>query len=583
MSVITLGLSGAIGHDPAAALFVDGELVAAAEEERLVRRKHAKNMMPYHAARFCLQYGRINPGQVNVVAIPYAPISLFSPARWHYAIRHWYAPDRALDSLFNGNRRYRRYVRQVRELLEQLHIPWSNIRFVPVQHQLAHASSAYHMSGWKDKTAIYTIDTRGEYATMLLAYGENGRIRKLKEFYDPDSLAGMYAAITDYLGFEILDGEFKVMGMSPFGDPDKYDLSPLVEFTGRKFRVNNKLIGTVGFRRYKAKSRGHYFSQGLVDLLGPRREGNLVDDPYVHYAAAIQKQYENIAAGLLTRYLYPVLQQTGKLVFAGTSAMNIKLNQRLQAMPQVKDMFVHPGCGDSGTAIGAASYAVAATGQEIKPLRHVYLGPRYTKMQCVNACKNHREKPVWEELENAPRKAAELLAKGHLVAWFQGRMEFGPRALGNRSILGHPALPNVNDKLNNQCKFRERWRPFCPSVLDTFVDDFLDAGGLQPRFMTISLPVREKWRETYASVIYKDGSTRPQVVTHDCNPRFYQLLKFFEEMSGHGLVINTALNRPGEALVCSPEDAVEMFIGSDLNYLIMEDILVTKRAEREKW
>lgn len=583
MALITLGLSGAIGHDPAAAIMVDGELVAAAEEERLVRRKHAKGMTPYHAARFCLQQAQIKNSDIDMVAISLAPISLFSPARWHYAWRHWYAPDRAVDSLFNGNRRYRRYVKEVRGLLEQLNIPWRKVKLVPVQHQLAHASSAYHLSGWEEKTAILTIDTRGEYATIMLGYGENGRIHKIKEFYDPDSLAGMYAAITDYLGFEILDGEFKVMGMAPFGDPDKYDLSSLAEFTGKNFKVNNQLISTVGFRRYKAKSRGHFFSPKLVDLLGPRREGNLVDDPYIHYAAAIQKMYEDIAAGLITQYLYPILHETGKMVFAGTSAMNVKLVERINSLPAVKELFVHPGCGDSGTAIGAAAYAEARMGQQIKPLKNVFLGPRYSKMQCVAACRNHRDKPQWEELENAPKKAAELLTEGHLVAWFQGRMEFGNRALGNRSILANPGKAHINDKLNNDVKFRERWRPFCPSLLDSFADDFFEAETGNWFYMTTCLPVKDKWREKYPSVVYKDGTARAQVVTHDGNPRFYQLLKFFEEKTGNGIVINTALNRPGEALICSPEDAVEMFIGSDLVYLIMEDILVTKRAERDTW
>ncbi|MBL4821711.1 MAG: carbamoyltransferase [Gammaproteobacteria bacterium] len=582
MTQVILGLSGAIGHGPAAALFVDGKLVAAAEEERFIRRKHAKGEMPYHAARFCMQYAQINPSEVNIIAIPSASISIFSGARWHYARRHWYAPDRAIDSIFNGNRRYRRHVRRLKVFLEQLHIPWQEIKFVPVEHQLAHASSSYHLSGYSKKTAILTIDSRGEYASMLLAKGENGKIKKLKEFYDPDSLSGMYAAITDYLGFDIPDGEFKVMGMAPFGDPDKYDLSFLADFNGKNFKVNNKLISTVGFRRFKAKSRGHYFSRKLVEILGPRREGALVDDPYIHYAAGIQKLYEDIAAALVTHYLYPVMKESGQLVFAGTSSMNIKLNQRLESLPCVKQFFVHPACGDAGTAIGAAAYAAAKQGQMIQPLKTVFLGPKFTKAQCISACRNHRDKPQWQELENAPEAAADLLVKGKLVAWFQGRMEFGPRALGNRSILGNPGQPEVTDLLNSRVKFRERWRPFCPSLLDTFAADFLDSETM-PKYMCTSVPVKEKWREKFSPVVFHDGTTRPQVVTHDANPRFYQLLKFMEEKTGFGIVINASLNRPAEALVCSPEDAVNMFIGSELEYMIMEDILVTKRDEPEDW
>ncbi|MDD9959145.1 MAG: carbamoyltransferase, partial [Gammaproteobacteria bacterium] len=296
MSIVTLGISGAIGHDPAAALFVDGNLVAAIEEERLIRRKHAKGELPYHAARQCMQIAGLRGSDITHIAIPYAPISLFSKARWHYAYRHWYAPDRSIDSLFNGNRRYRRYLKELRELVERLHISNVETELVPVEHQLAHASSCYHLNESDKKTAIFCVDSKGEYSNVFLGIGHKGKIEKVKEFYNPDSLCGMYAALTDYLGFEILDGEFKVMGIAPFGDPDKYDLSPLAQFDGKNFKVNNKLISTIGLRRYKAKSRGHYFSKRLVEMLGPRRAGNLLEDPYVHYAAAIQKLYEDIAA-----------------------------------------------------------------------------------------------------------------------------------------------------------------------------------------------------------------------------------------------------------------------------------------------
>ena len=267
MATITLGLAGAIGHDPAAALFIDGDLVAAVEEERLLRRKHAKGESPYYSARQCMQIAGVKPSQIDRIAIPYAPISLLNKARWHYAYRHWYAPDRSIDGLLNGNRRYRRYRKDLDKLLERLQIPVSKAQIVPVEHQLAHASSCYHLNESDQKTAIFCNDSKGEYSNVFLGYGENGNITRLKEFYNPDSLCGMYAAMTDYLGFEILDGEFKVMGISPFGDASKYDLSPLAFFNGKQFKVRNKLIGTVGLRRYKAKSKGHYFSQKLLDML----------------------------------------------------------------------------------------------------------------------------------------------------------------------------------------------------------------------------------------------------------------------------------------------------------------------------
>ena len=252
MTKITLGLSGAIGHDPAAALFVDGKLVAAVEEERLLRRKHAKGEAPFLAARQCIQIAGIKASEITHIAIPYAAATLFNKARWHYAYRHWYAPDRSVDSLLNGNRRYRRYLKELHQLLEQLQIQSDRVQIIPVEHQLAHASSCYHLNESDEKTAIFCNDSKGEYSNIFLGYGENGKIVRVKEFYNPDSLCGMYAALTDYLGFETLDGEFKIMGISPFGDPEKYDLSYLAHFNGKKFKVDNTLIGTVGLRRYKA-------------------------------------------------------------------------------------------------------------------------------------------------------------------------------------------------------------------------------------------------------------------------------------------------------------------------------------------
>ena len=582
MSIYTLGLAGAIGHDPAAALFKDEELIAAVEEERILRRKHASGEMPYHAARQCFEIAGIRPSEINRIAIPFAPINLFNKARWHYAYRHWYAPDRSVDSVLNGNRRYRRYLKDLYELLAKLQIDSKKVELVPVEHQLAHASSCYHLNESDEKTAILCLDSKGEYSNIFLGYGENGKIVRIKEFYNPDSLCGMYAALTDYLGFEILDGEFKVMGIAPFGDPDKYDLSELAKFNGKKFKVNNKLIGTVGLRRYKAKSKGHYFSKKLVEMLGPRRVGNLTDDPYVHYAAAIQKLYEDLTIELVEHFLGDVLDASGRLAISGTGSMNIRLNRMLKAHPRVKNLIVHPACSDPGKDIGAAAYVVRKEGKKLQPMKNVFLGPEYTTEQCIEACKLSRERPVWEVLEDPKERAVELLANGEIIAWFQGRMEFGPRSLGNRSILASPDEAEVSEKLNHQVKFREKWRPYSASVLDTVADEFVD-GGCKDKYMCISQDVSEEWREKYPAISHIDGTCRAQIVDAESSPVFHQLLTKFKDKTGHGMLINATLNRPGESLVCSPDDAVAMFLGTDLNYLILGNILVTRREEPESW
>ena len=571
--MIVLGLSGALGHDASAAILVDGKIIAAAEEERFIRDKHAKNKFPYEAAKFCLKQAGINAEDVDIVAFPYAEIPLSSNARWHYAKRHWYAPDRALDAIFNGNRRFRRNRDKSLALMKELGL--TNAKFVPVEHHLAHASSAYHLSGFKEKTAIVGIDGKGEYATTFFGYGENGKIHKIKEFYDPDSLGGMYGAITEFLGFDMLDGEFKVMGMAPYGDASKYDLSRLVTFENGELKVNTQYVNVVGLRRYKEKGKGFYFTQKLIDWLGPKRAGDEIDDPYIHYAASVQALLEDIALKMIDYYLGDIIKETGKIVMAGGVALNVKLNQRIINMPHVKELFVQPASGDNGTSLGAATFAANEAGDTIQKMEHAYLGPAFSSAECIAACEAHPEKPKFTRVENFPQKAAELLAAGNPLAWFQGRMEFGPRSLGCRSILGDPSFPGVADRINAQIKYRERWRPFCPSMLDKVAEDILQTAHPAP-YMTFTFDVNPAWNARIPEVVHEDGTARAQVVTYDTNPRYYELIEYLEKLRGTAVVLNTSLNRRGEPMICSPSDALNMFYGCDLEYLMLEDILVTK-------
>ena len=575
MSTIVLGLSGALNHDPSAALYIDDKLVAAAEEERFIRDKHAKGKMPYESARFCLEFAGVKPEDVDVVAVPFAPISIFSKARWHFAKRYWYAPDRALDAIFNGNRRYGRYRNRVFDLLGQLGIDREKITFEPVEHHLAHASSAYHLSGIEGKVAIMGVDGKGEYATTFFGYGENGQIHKIKEFYDPDSLGGLYGAMTEYLGFEMLDGEYKVMGMAPYGDASKYDFSPLIDFDGKNFQVNTKLVNTVGLRRYKENGVGYYFSPKLIEWLGPKREGDIADEPYIDYAAVIQNLYETVVLKLMDYYLGDIIRETGNLVFSGGGALNVKLNQKIIARPDVKQLWVQPASGDAGTAVGAASYALAKRGIQPEKMEHVYLGPKYSNDDCIAACKVHPNQPQYELIDNVPVEIAKILADGNPVAWFQGRMEFGPRALGGRSILGCPSAPGVADRINEQIKFRERWRPFCPSMLDRVAPEMFKIDHPAP-FMTFTFEVNDEWKTRVPEVVHEDGTARAQALKREYNPRYYDLMLEMERLTGNGVVLNTSLNRRGEPMICSPTDALNMFFGSDLQYLIMEDVLVRK-------
>ena len=574
--MIILGLSGALGHDPSAALLIDGEIVAAAEEERFVREKHARNRMPREAARYCLEEAGLAAAEIDAVAFPYAPVSIFSPARWHYAKRHWYAPDRALDAIFNGNRRFRRNRAKVTALGEGLGVDWSRTTFAPVEHHLAHASSAYHLSGFEGRTAVLGVDGKGEYATTFLGVAEGGAIRRIREFYDPDSLSGVYGALTEYLGFEMLDGEYKLMGMAPYGDPQRFDFAPLLGCRDGEIRVDARLVNTVGLRRYRDGGRGRYFGRGLVRRLGPPRRGEAADEPYIHHAAAMQRAYEDACLALIDRYLGDVLSDTRRLVFAGGGALNVKLNQLILARDDVDELFVQPAAGDAGTALGAATYVASRAGDLLRPMTHVHLGPAFSPRECRDALRSHSGLAV-VELDDVPGRAAEILAAGHPLAWFQGRMEFGPRALGARSILGCPGVSGIAVRINAEIKFRERWRPFCPSLTDTVAADILGTSHPAP-FMTIAFDVAEHWRSRIPEVVHVDGTARAQVVTPDANPRYYALLERLGELTGNPVVLNTSLNRRGEPIACTPADALDIFVGSDLGHLVMEDLLITKKV-----
>jgi len=282
---------------------------------------------------------------------------------------------------------------------------------------------------------------------------------------------------------------------------------------------------------------------------------------------------------MMDHYLGGILRETGRLAFAGGGALNVKLNQKIIARPEVKELFVQPASGDSGTAVGAASYVSVQRGVPVEKMEHVYLGPRYTNEEVVAACARHPARPKWQRLEDGdtavPQRIARILADGHPVAWFQGRMEFGPRALGGRSIIGCPSVPGVADRINEQIKFRERWRPFCPSMLDTVAPQMLKVDHPSP-FMTFTFEVNEEWKTRVSEVVHEDGTSRAQVLKRDYNPRYYDLMVELEKLTGNGVVLNTSLNRRGEPMICSPTDALNMFFGSDLQYLIMEDILVVK-------
>ncbi len=572
-----LGISCSFWHDPSAALLVDGEIVAAAEQERFSRRKHAVGETPVDAVKYCLDVAGIRPDEIDLVAYPWS-IASIEQNRFKYVARALgRRPTKALKALVSARRQQRRRLDTLETVLGALGLEASygekrpgRVEVECVEHHLAHASSAYHFSGF-DESAVLTIDGMGEITTCLFGLARQGRIEKIHEIQKPDSLGLFYAAMTEYLGFESNDGEYKVMGMASYGDPSRIDLDGIVTSKGGDLRIDTDYVWSPREKRWRPNKP---FGKKLVERFGPPREGDEIDEPYIHIAAAVQRRLEEATLDLIDYHLKPVLEKTRRLCFAGGCALNVVLNRRLMAHPLISELWVQPGAGDSGLSLGAASYAAARRGERIKPQRHAYLGPRATTAEVTRELDSLRI--PYELLEDAPARAAELLAQGEVVAWFQGRMEWGPRALGNRSILGHPGKRGVADDINARIKYRERWRPFCPSILEEHAADVLGSSHPSP-FMTHSFTVNPAWKERIPEVVHVDGTARPQVVSKETNPRYHRLISEFERRTGLPCVVNTSLNRRGEPIVMTPKDALAMFYGCGLEFLIMEDVLVTKR------
>jgi len=574
--VIVLGLAGAHDHDPSAAIIVDGDVAAALEEERLSRETHARGQLPIESARYCLDAAGVGAKEIDVVAFPSAPVAFGGPARRHYARRHAHAPHLALAALLDGSRNFRHVRARVREASDALGIDWRRTELVPVEHALAHASSAYHFAGFAGKTAIATFDGGSDHATASFAIGDAGRIATFAALYSPDSIAGLYGSMTEYLGFAKLDGEERASEMAARGDAARVDLSRLVARRGAgSFEIDTRYVNAAGSRRWQQGGAAFSFGRELVSRLGPRRDGNRATAADFDCAAALQRLYEDVCLELIDHHLGATLRETGQLVLAGGGALNAQLNRRILARDDVRRLFVPPAPGDAGTALGAAAHVAAARGDRPKPMRHVYLGPGFSTAQCIEVLEVRSERPRWRRLADVADEAAQIITAGHPLAWFQGRMELGPRALGARSVLGDPNAPGITERIAGQLGIRDRWRPIGASALERLAPELTGSAHASP-FMSATFDVAERWRGRISECVRSDGSVRLHTVTREVSPRYYALLEALERRTGKGVVLNVPLCRDREPIVCSPADALHLFYGSSLQYLVLEDLLVTK-------
>jgi carbamoyltransferase len=555
-----LGISYSM-HESAACLLQNGELVFACAEERLSRRKQDASF-PVLAIRAALKHGGLKMEDIDHVAIGWPrPIKTYAhnvklllTGKWANSQMRW---ERLLLGFAHGQRHRGGELDFIRAFGQ----PKSRTHFI--NHHLAHALSAYCMSEF-DEAAVLVIDGRGSHEATTLWRARGGEIRLLEEYEYPNSVGVFYAGITEMLGFQPLSDEWKVMGLAAYGQPT-FDLTKLIRCTEDSYRVNG--------RRFFGRSDTD--SSGLEEVIGKRRNGEELSERHFNLARSAQDACEQAMLALLRR----ITRLTGSrnLCLAGGVALNCKANGELLRSGLIDEIYVQPAAGDDGTCIGAA-YAVY---QEIglplprMPIGHSYLGPEIGNDEIERVLQVY--KIPYQRETNIPRRAAELLARNRLVGWFQGRMEFGPRALGCRSILADPRFVENRDRVNDAVKFRENWRPFAPSVIVEKASRYFRDFKSSP-YMILSFWADKAHAHEIPAVVHVDNSCRVQSVELGTNPRYYALIEEFEKLTGVPVVMNTSFNLKGDPIVCSPKDAVQTFYTSGLDDLVIGDFVVSKKT-----
>jgi carbamoyltransferase len=570
-----LGLS-AFFHDAAAALVVDGEIVAAAEEERFSRKKHDASL-PLLATRFCLDQAGLTMADLDHVVFYEKPLRKFE----RILVQHLREFPRSLPQFPRALASWlgkRLWVE--RDLRRELGCSAEQLRFC--EHHLSHAASAYLCSPFDD-AAIVTVDGVGEWATTSIFHGRGAHIELLEELHFPHSIGLVYSALTAYLGFEVNEGEYKVMGLSAYGEPRHLD------DMARLCRIGDD--GSLAIDRRFFAYQNHptrSYTPALEELLGPARAP---DEP-LDLRTAEGRRFADIAASLQAfteGYLLKLagraaeLTRSANLCLAGGVALNSVANHRLYEEGPFDELFVQPAAGDAGGALGAAlwvDHVLAGTPRKA-PMRHAFWGGGFSQEQVMAFLENAGvEFRVYGDRERLDDEVAGRLARGQVGGWFQGRFEWGPRALGARSILADPRDASMRDRVNRKIKFREPFRPFAPAVQAEEAARWFEVTPGRPDrltpFMCAVLPVTDEGRRALPAVTHVDGSARVQRVERADNPDFWSLLDAFRRRTGVGVLLNTSMNLKDEPLVASPAEAWAVFMRSDLDFLVMERCLVEK-------
>jgi len=587
-----LGIS-AFYHDSAACLVRDGEIVAAAQEERFTRRKHDESF-PAHAVRFCLREAGIEAGDLALVGYYEKPLIKFnrllesSLATAPFGLRrfyHWLP-------LWLG---YRIWVADIieKEMGEELEVRYC-------EHHESHAASAFFPSPFEE-AAVLTLDAVGEWTTTSWGIGRGNQLELTAEIDFPHSLGMLYSAFTWYCGFRVNSGEYKLMGLAPYGEARYADLI-------REHLIDIKPDGSFRLNM-------DYFDYHVRDRMANRRFEKLFGGPARKPESPLEERHMDLARSVqevteevILRMARRLHRDTGakNLCLAGGVALNCVANGRVLRETPFKNVFIQPAAGDAGGAVGVALYLwhqcldnPRVVGQGRDSMSGALLGPEFSDGE-VKSCLDAEGVP-YEELseDEIPRRVAELIAGGSVVGWFQGRMEFGPRALGCRSILGDARSQRMQSVLNLKIKFRESFRPFAPSVLRERAPEYFGIDVESP-YMLLTAPVCEARRtgesddglhglqmlkvkrSDIPAVTHVDYSARLQTVSRDDNPRYYDMIRAFEDLTGCAVIINTSFNVRGEPIVCTPDDAFRCFMRTHMDYLAMGRYLLDKRQMPER-
>jgi carbamoyltransferase len=558
--MLTLGINYSQMHDSSACIVRDGELLFAVAEERISRAKHDARF-PGNAIQACLDFAKVRADRLDEVCFGWQTAG---PVYRHDL--KCYITGKMPLSYLNGLNSTLHFLSMwhqqggAKKFAQQFGPTKVKMRFV--DHHLAHAISAYGFSGF-DEAAVVVMDGRGAWEATTIWHGRGGRLNHVLTIPFPDSVGYFYSEFTEFLGFHRNSDEWKVMGLAPYGKPG-VDLSAFIDLKAVPYHVHGRQLVANGPKPFA----------GMTALLGlPRVAESDIEDRHKDIAYAAQDACETAIMNVARMAIEKT--KCRNVCLAGGVALNSKANGKILASGLVEEFFVQPAAADDGVALGAALAPYLDHDGKLpnKPMRHGYWGPSFDDEAIESALRTYKLR--YTQLPDPASTAAELLSHGKILGWFQGRMEFGPRALGSRSILADPRDPEMNAKVNNAVKFREWWRPFAPSFKKEAAGEYLESATDSP-FMILTAQVRQEKRKIIPAVTHVDGSARPQTVEKEVNSLYWRLIDEFDKRTGVPVVMNTSFNLRGEAIVHTPTDAVRTFFSSGMDALFIGSFLITK-------